>query len=470
MATGPLALLGDAIASGTGDWAALERARVERERARGERVADVAAERQFVTGRDTAQQNFQAQQATAARDFEKSQLSAAQEREERLYKARFLDSVKLDLIRQGFLAPGDVGSPDAIAQAMKKAGPEYERTIQELNAYRSAILRGEIRVPGVESVLEMGPDRIAEVREIMASAAGTIADVTEAERKNIERGQGNVAGMVARASADLAALSGERSTLNAALARLNGGQFTPQEAEEIRQLTMAEAAKSGITDKNFNDRKNAEAVAAARQRAIQQFVMTKGFGLQQALLENNRRYSEANEALGIASRISPAIAGRAPTAPAALSTGGAPAAAPAQPAVAGASDAAAFLGLKKPAASAPGAGNNASPVGATRAPAVIQLPPTFGNDAISSAVYDAGGKIGGAIKAGVQFLTDGAGFTGLNSLDSGIRAESEARALRQEEDRVLASDPYSERANQIRQKRGMPPLIDTRTPALLAPR
>jgi hypothetical protein len=235
MATGPLALLGDAIASGTGDWAAMERARKERELARSERVADVAAERQFQTGRDAAQQTFMTQQANAARDFERKQTSDAQAREERLYNARFLDSVKIDLIRQGLLDPRNADKAEAIALAMKKAGPEYERAVQELAGYRTAILRGEISVPGVESVLEMGPERIFEAREIMASAAGTLATRSDADRTNIERGQGNVAGMVARASADLTALSGERSTLNAEMARLNSGQFSPQEAEEIRQ-------------------------------------------------------------------------------------------------------------------------------------------------------------------------------------------------------------------------------------------
>ncbi len=107
--------------------------------------------------------------------------------------------------------------------------------------------------------------------------------------------------------------------------------------------------------------------------------MTKGFGIQQALVENNRRYSEANEALGIASRINPAIAGRTPAAPGALGAGAGPAAGtasrPARPAAATTLDAKTFLDQQGPAAgaAAPAAlsTGGGTPAAAPAKPAVV---------------------------------------------------------------------------------------------------
>lgn len=489
MATGPLALLGDAIASGTGDWAALERARVER---------------QFVTDRDKAQRDFQVQQQKTAQQYE-----------EKLYKERFLDSVKLDLVKKGF-TPESLNTPEGFANAVAVQGPDYLRKIQELQSFRDRILSGEIRTPGIEVVLEMGVDRIDEAREIMASAVGKLADLSETERLNTQRGRGVVAGMVQQSSAEIAALSRERTALTAELARISSGQFTPQEAEEVRQLTMAEAAKSGVTAKDFASPKNAEAVAAARQKAIQQFAMVKEFGIQRALQENTRRYSEANEALGIASRLNPAIAGAMPAgtaAPAALSAGGgAAASATPQPAVASANDAAAFLGIENPKA-----GDQSQAGGTARsAPSPAQAGATgsYGGiiGALSGAVpmlKSAAGLVGDVVRyapetaamimggekaanevaADIEKVTSSIRRGGVvpsrtpapipPALRAGPLNSIADAAQREWEDKVLLRMPYSLDADLIRQRRGMPRLLpqdaavfgtNTIPPATVTPR
>ena len=131
MAPGPLALLGEAIASGTGDWANLQREKRFREEAR--------AREEQLYNRARADQRADVREARA---FGVEQQKAQQDYEQRLYDARRFDGLRDHLVKNNYLNPADLGSPEAMVEALNaytmENGPKALRDLDASRNYKRA--------------------------------------------------------------------------------------------------------------------------------------------------------------------------------------------------------------------------------------------------------------------------------------------------------------------------------------------
>jgi hypothetical protein len=236
MATGPLSLLGDALARGTGQMAAIAISERERERRRAEEQEDYNRRRQ------DALQDYRMQ-----RDDRRADITEAQKQEEALYKRRRFDRLVDSLVERGYLSPEDIDKPDAVNAAMAKIEtPEQRRAIEELATYKAALPRiieavGE--VPNAAAVLGANPMDAASVqaaRNVMNAAYSRLGQIAESDR---ERAQNNAKFAAAAYVAQLSkqteielAMEGDEQEID----RIQNGAYDAE-------MLMAERQKAAAT-------------------------------------------------------------------------------------------------------------------------------------------------------------------------------------------------------------------------------
>lgn len=230
--SGPLALLGDAIASGMAEGAAIRREAALHERTRAERRADISdarAHERAIIGE--------------AREYEKGQRTAAWNREDQLYRERRFDAIKDQLVRDGFLEIADIGNPEAVNAALQRGGRDYQRALQELAEYKasipSIIAATKGKASGVQAVLNMTPADIDQARQIMVGAYGTLEEAVKTDSDRRELNAQNGAALMMAHQGKLTALDARKSKLEDEFERLTSGELTPSEIAQVRQMALA---------------------------------------------------------------------------------------------------------------------------------------------------------------------------------------------------------------------------------------
>lgn len=341
---GPLALLGEALASGTADYANLKLEEKRHARDRAERIED----------------------RNAARALALEDRGAEWQREDAQYERRRLDAITTQLVKDGFLSIKDAANPEAVQAALNNAGPDYQRAVQELAEYKAAVpgllqsSRG--KADGIQAVLAMGPAQIAEARKLMNDAFSKVAGEMQSDQTKKDSNANQGAMLMTAALGRLTELEGSYGQLEAEHERLSNRQLTPEELSQVRAAAMAKFPDYKPKDKPLLD--------AEVAKQTEELVMLKSMQLQQRARTIRAEQDSVRtrlEAVKIAMQTG--AAGQMKLdAPAAL--GGptaavAPAPASAQPALAGSNDAAAFAaslgGMPLP-TSAPQASAPAAPV------------------------------------------------------------------------------------------------------------
>jgi hypothetical protein len=480
--SGPLALLGDAIASGTGEWAAIQREREAYERARKDRKADVTDAREY-----------ERQVIQGEREYQDGRRKAEWDREQTLYDARRWDALKDQLVRDGLLDPKDLANPEALALAMKKNGPQYERDVKELAEYKaqipSIILASQGKDTGVGSILTMTVADIESARELMKDVYKDIEAAVAKDVNNKEANARNGALLMMAHNSKLVAIENRKANLESEFERLSTGELNENEVLQVRQMALSKLPE--LAKKKAPTPDDLALLAGQMAKEEQELRMIATARIQQAArsLDNELRATQnQSDGVRIAMQTGAAAFMGNEAAPAAI-TGGAPTAqAPAAGGQATSADTLAFadtLGVPAPAATAAPAAAT-TPVPATQpvtpeamsgdqsvpappTPRPTAAPPAFGGDAVSGGAYSVGQKLasgaaglaGGAVSAGRGLLS------ALGSVDSTISKAGPQHVLagqpsmfegaqREAEDRILAVAPYSVRAIEIREKRGIP--------------
>jgi hypothetical protein len=131
---GPLSLLGDVLMRGAGDYAD----RKDRAVSRQQQLDDRAAERAFQQEVRAEDRAFQESMRRGDREYQDRVRGEEQTREERLYNARLMDSVRVDAIRNG-LPVEDAKDNTKLATFLNKNGMEYARKAQEIASMKAAL-------------------------------------------------------------------------------------------------------------------------------------------------------------------------------------------------------------------------------------------------------------------------------------------------------------------------------------------
>lgn len=497
---GPLALLGEALARGTADYANLAHERTLHDQGRQEHLADVAS----------------------AQGFEKDLRERGYAHEQAVYDARRFDAIQDELVRSGYLDAKDIGSPEAFALGIQKMqaerGPEYLRAVQELAQYKADIpqlLKGSNGTAKVAWIMNATPKDIDAVRSAMQRAYQDVAG-TIAEQDNLRvSGDKNVAAMIQGNLGALSQLNQEQANIRAEIDRVESGVLTNTEKQRVEQAARATPMVVGLTVTDLMKPAGQAALAKAREEAAQLYRFQRVGDLQRQLATNNRQIEYTNQqiqAAQVADRTGAAAymkfdANNQPIGtPAALGSTPKPAVAPE---VATNSDAAKWLaGPSQPTkghapATADKTGARAlgpSPVPAALGTPVNAVPPIRNvadlGDALKANVFDPIGRVltGDSYKPRTSAL-DPFEYTGpspqrllqeyttrlaqyadktnpraqwlaseiarlrsgqTGTAPSALGAGSDD-AVRAEEDRILTMAPNSAAAQAIRQRRGMPP-------------
>lgn len=348
MATTPLGLLGDAIAGGAAQYAAQKNEQRLYERNRADRQADVADARSYEERMLGRQQDFQREVAKTSFD-----------REMQAYERRADIALKNELVRMGYLSPKDAkeNNLEAIDAALKKAGVESQRDLDEfkrLQAMIPTIIANADGVEtGVESGLSMTVEDLPKLRTLVTQGMG---EVVLSNKEKYDRGEKNKQIDALLVQGQLYSES-NLTRMQEDYRRLMNGDYTDKEISDARTMVMGDPQFSKIK-KDASQQTPAERamINAAVQTKLRESSAQKMFMLQ-------RQIETEAEAVAARGRVVSAVVGKGISGymqlnqqgglgPGAAPAGVAPkASAPATPA-----DANAFLGAstaQPPAAIAP---------------------------------------------------------------------------------------------------------------------
>jgi hypothetical protein len=487
---GPLALLGDAIASGTADYANIQREEKLHARDRGERLADVAATRQF----------------------EVEQQKAGWTHEETVYNQRRFDALKASLVGEGYLDPKDQGTPEALVAAVKamqaERGPQAVRDLQELANYKAAlpqVIKGSKGKAGDLSWIENATVKdLDAVRQAFQEGWQSVADEVKSDDLLKTTGDKNVAMMIQNGMTEMGRISADQQTAASELDRITLGQFNPAEQAHITDMAKANPLLAGKSAADLLKPSGKELLRQAQEKAAKDYVDRRGFELQKRIADGNKKMAQANAVVAWASAADRTGAAGYMDMNAAKTALTPAAPAPSGGAGAGAADAADYLKIKKPppAAVTPapagvvdaydqGGVTSALPILAAKTRAALM--PSW-PQAISDVIQYAPGTLNYMVGGEKRFQAGEAERDAqsksfgdvLDSMGNNLRAKIARDRMppqpalgdvnmdalpsdRAQQDRILASEPYSDRARYIRRLRGIPEPTPPTTPAALIP-
>lgn len=223
MATGPLSLLGDAIAQGGRDYMNIKLRKDEQDQAREELLADRATQR-----------SNQLIDVADARSYE-----------DQHFKKRQWDTMVQQLIADAYLDPKDAGNQEAVSAALQKAGPEYRATANELAGYKTALpsLLAHVSVPGAEKIFDMkpsDPDAIVAARKYMADIAKAVSEKTKTESDRGDNARRNSSAYFNLLQTKIVNTESKIDGINKFLNELNTGTY------EVKPNDLAEARAAAI--------------------------------------------------------------------------------------------------------------------------------------------------------------------------------------------------------------------------------